>query len=75
MVDSSDLGRSEVIIDEGDSYEDRALEVSEFANPDEGVSETRVMRGADRLRFMIGEKVAATHTYTRSEKLLSARVI
>ena len=75
MEDSTDLDQVGRIFDEGDSYWDRALKVSEFANADEGVCEARVMRGTDRLRSIIGEKVAATHTYTRSEELLSARVI
>jgi hypothetical protein len=54
---------------------DRPLKVSEFANLDGGASEARAMRGANRLRSIIGEKVAVTHTYTRSEELLSAGVI
>jgi len=46
---------------------DRSLKVCKVAKRDEGASVTRELRGARRRRAIISEKVAATHTYTRTE--------
>jgi len=52
---------------DGDSYKDRSLKICKVAKRDEGASVTRELRGARRRRAIISEKVAATHTYTRTE--------